>query len=361
MSLAQVDTPALVVDLDVFEKNLNVMAGAVAGSRVSLRPHAKTHKCPEIARRQVALGAVGVCCQKVGEAEAMAEGGIEDIFITNEIVGPPKLARLARLACTTKLSVCVDDPRNVEALDAAVREAGSRVGVFIEINVGSNRCGVAPGESAVVLARSIASSRSLRFEGLQAYFGLAQHIRGAAERAEAAQNAAALVTETVQHLARAGIDCRTVTGGGTGTLPFDSVSGVYNEVQPGSYVFMDSDYSRNELPDPRLHFGQSLFVWTTVMSRPVPQWGSVDAGLKAISTDSGLPSVQGHPWAECTRFADEHGVMRFDEASALRPGDKLMLVPGHCDPTVNLHEWFVGVRNGRVEELWPITARGAFL
>lgn len=351
----------MLIDLDTFEKNLRLMARAVAGSNVSLRPHAKTHKCPEIARRQIALGAVGVCCQKVGEAEAMAEGGIEDIFISNEIVGPPKLARLSRLARTARLSVCVDDVQNVDALDEAAAAVGARLGAFIEINVGSNRCGVAPGDAALALARSIASCRSLQFEGLQAYFGLAQHIRGAAQRGEAAKRAADQISDTVGLLARDGIDCKTVTGGGTGTFPFDAFGGVYNEVQPGSYVFMDLDYFRNELPDPRFRFEQSLFVWTTVMSRPVPQWGSVDAGMKAVSTDSGLPSVLGHPGVECTRFADEHGVLRFDETVVLRPGDKLMLVPGHCDPTVNLHEWFVGVRNGRVEELWPITARGAFL
>jgi D-serine deaminase-like pyridoxal phosphate-dependent protein len=359
--LAEVDTPALLLDLDAFERNLRRLPSSLPPGAISLRPHAKSHKCPEIARRQLAIGAVGICCQKVSEAEAMIEGGIHDVLISNEIVGATKLARLAALGKKARVAVCVDDAANVDQLEAAAAVARVTLGVLVEINVGSDRCGVAPGEPAVALAKHVAACPHLRFCGLQAYHGPAQHLRPVAERHAAARRAAESARRTKALLEAGGLPCPTVTGGGTGTYACDTAAGIHTELQPGSYLFMDADYARNEWPAGAPRFEQSLFVWSTLMSRPAPDWGAVDAGLKAIATDSGLPLVPDHPGVEFSRAADEHGVLRFhDPACVLAVGDKLRLVPGHCDPTVNLHEWFVGIRRDRVEAVWPITARGAF-
>lgn len=361
-ALADVDTPALLLDLDAFERNLHTLSATLAGLPVRVRPHAKSHKCPEIARRQVARGAVGVCCQKVSEAEALARGGIEDVVVVNEVVGAPKLARLARLAREAKVGVAVDDAGNVDDLERAAAEAGVVLDVFVETDVGLNRCGTEPGAAAVLLARRVADSRHLRFAGLQAYHGRAQHVRSYAERRAAAAAAADKVRLTLDLLNAEGLPAAVVTGGGTGTYRFDAASGVYNEVQPGSYIFMDADYAQNLGEDgrPARSFEQSLFVLTTVMSHPVASRAVVDAGLKAHSVDSGMPGVYGVPGARHTRASDEHGIIELDGPGTLTIGQKIRLVPGHCDPTVNLHDWLVGFRGDRVEALWPITARGAF-
>ena len=361
MSLAEVDTPALLLDLDAFERNLRRLPESLPPGSVRVRPHATTHKCLEIARRQIAAGAVGVCCQKVSEAEAMVDGGIDDVLVSNEIVGAPKLARLAALAKRARVGVCVDDTANIRDLETAAARADVHLAVLVEIDVGSNRCGVAPGTPALALAQQIDACPHLRFAGLQAYYGSAQHLRSVAERQAASTRAADLARQTKSLIETAGLPCPTITGGGTGTCGFDVASGVYNEIQPGSYVFMDADYARNECADGGPVWEQSLFGWSTLMSRSAADWGAVDAGLKAVSSDSGPPLIRGHCEVEYRRAADEHGVLRFQNpANALAVGDKLMLVTGHCDPTVNLHEWFVGFRGQRVEALWPITARGAF-
>jgi D-serine deaminase-like pyridoxal phosphate-dependent protein len=362
MALEDVDTPALLLDLDALERNLTRMADAVAGKPVRLRPHAKTHKCPAIALRQMAHGAVGVCCQKVGEAEAMVLGGVPDVYVSNQIVGASKLARLAALARQARVTTCVDDPAHVRPLSEAARAFGVELTVLVEIDVGSNRCGIAPGAPAAALAREIAAAPGLRFAGLQAYHGSAQHRRTVAERREAVQSATARVVETREALARAGLPCETVTGGGTGTFTFERDSGVYNELQVGSYVFMDADYAQNLDADgqPARAFEHSLFVWATVMSRPTPGRALLDAGLKALAMDSGPPTLPDHPGAVFERASDEHGRLALaDGVKGLAIGDKVRLIPGHCDPTVNLYDWYVGLRNGRVEVLWPITARGA--
>ena len=360
MPLAEVDTPALILDLDAFERNLARMAEALCGRPVRLRPHAKSHKCVEIALRQIAAGAVGVCCQKVSEAEALVAGGVEDMLIANEIVGAAKLERLAALARSARVGVCADAEENVRDLDAAARRAGVRLDVYVEINVGADRCGVEPGAPALALARSIAAAPNLRFAGLQAYHGGAQHLRSVAERERAIGRAVELVRATRGLIERQGIACATITGAGTGSFPLELASGAYDELQPGSYVFMDADYNRNEYGPAWPRFEQSLFVWTTVMSRPAPSRAVVDAGLKASSVDSGLPLPWRLPGVDYVKASDEHGVLAV--APAARPlalGAKLLLVPGHCDPTVNLHDWYVCVRCGVVEALWPVSARGA--
>jgi D-serine deaminase-like pyridoxal phosphate-dependent protein len=356
MPLEEVDTPALVVELDAFERNLERMQQAVAGRPVRVRSHAKTHKCAEIARRQVASGAVGVCCQKVSEAEAMVDGGIADVVISNEIVGAAKIARLAALSRRAKIGVCVDDAANLREIGAS----GAKLDVYIEIDVGARRCGIAPGEPAVALAREIAAFPDLRFAGLQAYQGAAQHVRSMSERRAKIAGAGEAARETRRRLEAAGIACPIVAGGGSGSFMFEIESGAYDEIQPGSYVFMDVDYARNEWADPLPRFEHALFVLCTVMSRPAPERAVVDAGLKASSVDSGLPQVWQRAGVSYVRASDEHGVLEISGGSAApKLGEKLLLVPGHCDPTVNLYDWYVCVRRGRVEALWPVDGRGA--
>ena len=360
MSLAEVDTPALILELDAFEANLRRLKDSLSGRNVKVRPHAKSHKCPQIAMRQIALGAVGVCCQKVSEAEALVEGGVGDVLVANEVVGEAKLRRLAALAKQARVAVCADDAGNVAALAAAAREAGVKLDVLVEINVGANRCGVEPGDAAVALARRIASSPDLRFAGLQAYQGAAQHVRKVQDRRAAIEGAVDAVKRTLDGLRAAGIDCPKVTGAGTGTYLFEAGSAVYDELQPGSYIFMDADYARNDWTESGIpRFDHSLFVWTTVMSRPSRERAIVDAGLKASSVDSGMPRLVEGGAAEYVKASDEHGVIQVNGAAGYAVGDKIRLIPGHCDPTVNLYDHYVCIRNGRVEALWPITARGA--
>jgi len=345
--LEEVDTPALVLDLDAFEKNLNTLNASVQ-NKVRVRPHAKTHKCPEVAKRQIALGAVGMCCQKVSEAEAMVDGGVSDVLISNEVVGAPKLARLAELSRRAKIGVCVDNAENV-------RQLKGDLDVYIEIDVGMRRCGVPPGAPAVALAREILKS-GLRFGGLQAYHGRAQHIRSMEERHAVIETAAQHVQHTKRLLKEAGIDCPIVTGAGSGTFMLEVEAGAWDEIQCGSYAFMDVDYAKNEWAAPLPRFEHALFVLSTVMSRPSAEVAIVDAGLKASSVDSGMPGV----WQKELRYthaSDEHGWVEGKNPPAL--GEKLLLVPGHCDPTINLYDWYVCVRRGRVEALWAITARGA--
>lgn len=361
MPLSEVDTPCLLLDLDAFERNVERLAASMGGRDVAVRPHAKSHKCPQIALRQIAAGAVGVCCQKVSEAEALVAGGVRDVLIANEVVGAVKLKRLAALARQAKVAVCADDAGNVRDIDAAAGECGVVIDVLVEVNVGANRCGVEPGEPALRIAEAIAACRHLRFAGLQAYHGSAQHLRSVEERRAAIGSAVDKARATRELLERRGIRCEKVTGAGTGTYLFEAASGVYDELQPGSYIFMDADYARNEWTESGIpRFEHSLFVWTSVMSRPSADRAIVDAGLKASSVDSGMPRVADLPGAQYVKASDEHGVIELAGAR-LALGEKLKLIPGHCDPTVNLYDYYVCIRQGRVEALWPITARGALL
>ena len=356
MRVDEIDTPALVIDLAAFEANLDRMAAALEGTGVRLRAHAKTHKSPVIAHQQMARGAVGQCVQKVGEAEALAWGGVSDIIVTNQVVGPAKLARLAALARITRIAVCADDARQVDALAAAAEAAGVRLAVLVEIDVGAGRCGVAAGPDAVALAQRIARSPHLELRGLQAYQGSAQHARAPEERAAAITEAADRSRRTVEQLRQQGLACAVVGGAGTGTYALEVASGVYNEVQCGSYCFMDADYARNtDAPG----FTQALFVLATVMSTAQPGVAVVDAGLKALAVDSGLPLIWQRPGLRYVGASDEHGKLLCEPGTAPDLGEKLMLVPGHCDPTVDRYDWYVGVRHGRVECVWPISARGA--
>lgn len=357
----EIDTPALLIDLDAFEYNLDHMAALLAPTGVKLRAHAKTHKSPVIAKLQMARGAVGQCVQKTTEAEVLAWGGIPDILISNEVVGAAKLARVCALSRITTIALCVDDAAQVAAIEAAAADAGVRMTVLVEIDVGAARCGVPAGPEAVALAQQIAASRHLRFGGLQAYQGSAQHKRTVEERRTLIDGAVDASRRTVEQLRQQGLDCPIVGGAGTGTFQLEAASGVYTEMQAGSYVFMDADYARNldAAGAPVSTFRHALFVLATVMSAPRRGLAVLDAGHKAVAVDSGLPTLWRKPDIRYVSASDEHGKLDVgSEAEMPKLGEKLRLVPGHCDPTVDKYDWYVGVRKGRVECLWPVAARG---
>ena len=376
----QIDTPALVVDLGAMERNLAAMAQFARQHRMRWRPHAKMHKSAALALRQVQAGAVGVCVQKTAEAEAMVAGGVNDVYISNEVIAPAKLARVAALAKVLAerqglLSIAVDSIEGVRRLAQAMADAGTRIDVYVEIDVGQGRCGVAPGEPALVLAQEIVRHRQLHFAGLQAYHGRAQHLRTAAERRDAILQAVDAARNTRRRIEAAGIPVGLVTGAGTGSFALETASGVYGELQTGSFLFMDADYAANQAScdpsDPQQkapRFEHALFVKSQVISTCATH-AVCDAGHKSHAVDSGLPRVHGLE-LDYTNGGDEHGILRA-RANTTTPlprlGDTVWLIPGHCDPTVNLHDHLIGVRPGPdghldqavVEGLIRVDARGA--
>ena len=370
----QIDTPALVVDLDAMERNIARMADFARKHQVLWRPHAKMHKSAEIALLLQRAGAVGACVQKTAEAEALAEGGVLDITITNQVIAHPKLLRVARLAARLqaqggRLALAVDSAEGIQRLAEAMVQATpqARIDVLVEIDVGQGRCGVPPGEAALALAQAVARLTQLRFAGLHAYHGRAQHLRGAAERREAIAAAVQAARHTRDLITATGLPVPLVTGSGTGTLVHEAASGVYGELQAGSFLFMDTDYARNEREPAQPVFEQSLFVKTQVISA-CGSHAVCDAGHKSHAIDSGLPTVALLPPGRGLRYAnggDEHGVLYADGPQARLPalGQMLWLVPGHCDPTVNLHNFLIGVRGGLaagvVERIIRVDARGA--
>lgn len=356
--LARVDTPSLALDLTAFEANLRAMQAWADRHEVALRPHAKAHKCPQIALRQLALGARGICCQKVSEALPFVAAGIRDIHISNEVVGPAKMALLGQLARTAKISVCVDNAQNLAQLSAAMVQAGAEIDVLVEVDVGQGRCGVSDDATVLALAQQARELPGLNFAGLQAYHGSVQHYRTREERANVSRQAARIAASYAQLLRESGIACDTITGGGTGSVEFDAASGVYTELQAGSYAFMDGDYGANEWGGP-LTFQNSLFLLSTVMSAPAPDRVVLDAGLKSASAECGPPAVYGESGLTCTAINDEHSVVRV-EPGAVAPalGSVLRLVPAHVDPTFNLHDGLVVLKDGVVQDIWEISARG---
>ena len=361
----EIETPALLVDLDVMEENLALMAKRLEGTGVRLRAHAKTHKSPWLARKQMALGAVGVCCQKVSEAEVMVEGGVGNVLVSSEVTAVSKLKRLAALARHTRLMVVVDHPQGVAMLSEAVTAAGVEIGVLVDVDVGQGRCGVAPGAPAVELARRVEAAKGLELKGIQAYQGKAQHVDGFAERREVYADAIARMRETVDAFEAAGLPLEIRSGGGTGSWRWDAESGVLNELQAGSYLFMDSHYGSIGGEDSEIYddFKPSLFVLTTVVSAPGPGHVVMDAGHKALSSDSGLAPCLELEGAVHARASDEHGVLELSPASR-RPeiGETLLFQPSHCDPTINLYDVYHGVRGGMeegvLEAVIPVAARG---
>lgn len=361
---ADIDTPALVIDLDAMDRNLATMAGFAAKHGVKLRPHAKMHKSATLAKLQMAHGAVGVCVQKTSEAEALAALGVNNIYISNEVVSPFKLKRVVALARELEslggqLAIAVDSAEGLTRLAHAARGQHNIIRVFIEIDVGHGRCGLAPGAAAVPLAAEITKHAALQFGGLQAYHGRAQHFRTVAERREGIAQVIAHVQATQAALQAAGFEVPLVTGAGTGTFSLETASGVYGELQAGSYLFMDRDYASNERDPAQPAFEHALFVKSQVMS-VCADHAVVDAGHKSHAIDSGLPAVHGLA-LDYANGGDEHGILRGAVLPAI--GETVWLIPGHCDPTVNLHEHLLGVRgglqHGKVEQIIRVDARGA--
>ena len=361
---AAIDTPALVIDLDAMERNLERMAAFAAQHGVMLRPHAKMHKSATLAKLQMARGAVGVCVQKTSEAEALAALGVNNIYISNEVVSPFKLKRVMAVARELQalggqLAIAVDSLEGLRRLAQAAHGQHATIRVFIEIDVGHGRCGLAPGASAVALAHEMALHPALQFGGLQAYHGRAQHLRTVAERQAAIAQVITHVQTTRSALQAAGHAVPLVTGAGTGTFALETASGVYGELQAGSYLFMDRDYADNERDQAQPPFEHALFVKSQVMS-VCASHAVVDAGHKSHAIDSGLPAVHGLA-LDYANGGDEHGILRGAVLPAL--GDTVWLIPGHCDPTVNLHEHLLGVRggleSGTVEQIIRVDARGA--
>ncbi|MEO6987002.1 MAG: DSD1 family PLP-dependent enzyme [Paralcaligenes sp.] len=358
-AIGDIDTPSLMLDLDAFEENLRTMQVLAERNGVALRPHAKAHKCPEIALRQIALGAQGICCQKVSEALPFLAAGVRDIHISNEVVGAPKLALLARLARQAKVSVCIDHAQALYALSQAMELQSASIAVLVEIDVGQKRCGVQTPDEALVLARLAQQLPNVEFVGLQAYHGGVQHKRSLDQREKSCNKTQQLIHTYLDAFERAAIPCPIVTGGGTGTAAFDAASKVFTEIQAGSYPFMDGDYASNDWGE-ALSFKHSLFLLGTVMSTPTAERAVVDIGLKSTSAESGLPQPADAAigWS-CLAINDEHTLLQAADAKS-RPalGAQVRLIPGHCDPTFNLHDSIVAVRGQRVEAVWPISARG---
>ena len=363
MAQADIQTPCLVLDLDALERNVKKMGDYARAHGMRHRVHGKMHKSVDVYFLQERLGgACGVCCQKVSEAEVFARAGVKDVLVSNQVRDAAKIDRLARLPKLGARTICcVDDLANVAELSAAAVRHGTIIECLVEIDCGAGRCGVTTTPAVVDLAQAISAAPGLKFSGIQAYQGAMQHMDSYADRKAKIDLAVAQVKDAVDTLAATGIACDIVGGGGTGSYHFESTSGVYNELQCGSYAFMDADYGRILDKDgnriDRGEWENALFLLTSVMSHAKADKAIVDAGLKAQSVDSGLPVIFGRDDVKYVKCSDEHGVVA-DPDGVLKVGDKLWLVPGHCDPTCNVHDWYVGVRGGVVESVWPVSARG---
>jgi len=363
MDEAGIQTPCLVLDLDALERNIKKMGDYAASHGMRHRVHGKMHKSVDVAKLQESLGgACGVCCQKVSEAEVFARGGIKDVLVSNQVRDPAKIDRLARIPKFGARAICcLDDVANVADLSAAAVKHGTQIECLVEIDCGAGRCGVTTTEAVIEIAKAVDAAEGLKFAGIQAYQGAMQHMGSYDERKAKTTLAINMVREAVEDLKAEGLDCDIVGGGGTGSYYFESNSGVYNELQCGSYAFMDADYGRILDKDgnriDRGEWENALFILTSVMSHAKADKAIVDAGLKVQSVDSGLPVIFGRDDVKYVKCSDEHGVVA-DPEGVLKVGDKLKLVPGHCDPTCNVHDWYVGVRGGKVEVVWPVSARG---
>ena len=352
-TLAEVPTPALIVDAGALDRNIQRMAAFFAAGPCRLRPHVKAHKTPAIARRQLAAGScVGLTCATLREAEAVA-GFCDDILLANEIVTADKCGRAAALAASCRLTVAVDSVEGLEALAAAARAGGETIGVLVDLNVGQMRCGVLPGEPAVTLAARVVRTPGLALRGVMGYEGHLQPVRDRAERSAQAQRAMAALVDTATQVRAAGLPCEIVSGGGTGTYDISGrVAGV-TEIQAGSYALMDTDYGEVGVP-----FEQAFFVLGTVVSRPSPDRCVADAGHKSTTKDHGVPRVHGLPGATVTSLNDEHATIAIPPDCTIRVGDRVRLIPSHTDPTMNLHDVIYAIDGDRVVDVWPIEARG---
>jgi len=349
------DTPALLLDLDAFNHNVRLMAQFFAGRPTALRPHAKTHKCPEIARRQLDAGAIGITCAKLGEAEVMVEAGIDDILIANQVVGALKIDRLTDLAARSRTMVAVDDAANVEQLSAACQAKGVTLRILVEVDIGMHRCGVLPGQAALELAQKVAQAPGLQLAGLMGYEGHLVQIRDPQDRQTKVLEALRPLQDTRDLLERNGLPVEIVSGGGTGTYDVSGTNPPMTEIEAGSYVFMDSTYRQT-----RPEFEQALYILSTVVSRPTPERVVTDAGRKTISNDFGFPVPLGAPGATIKSLSEEHGLLTLadPDAVSLRPGEKMRFVPSHCCTTTNLHDQLYVIQDQTLVGIWPIAARG---
>jgi D-serine deaminase-like pyridoxal phosphate-dependent protein len=349
------DTPALLVDLDILEANIARIAETCASHGVAWRPHVKGHKTAEIARLQIAAGAAGITCAKLGEAEVMADAGFRDILIANQIVGPIKIGRLVQLLDRAAPIVAVDSPANVAALGEAAAGRARPLGVVIEVNLGMNRAGVEPGPAVVALATAIARQGGLRFAGLMGWESHAVAIADPAEKARAVAAAIGLLTGSAEACRSAGHAVGIVSCGGTGTFPYCAQQPGVTEVQVGGAIFSDVHYRTHY----HLDYPCALTLLATVTSRPTPTRIVLDAGKKALSGDAALPQPLGLGEIRQVRLSAEHATIELAAPSPIpRIGDRVQMIVGYSDTTIHLHETMVGMRDGRIEQLWRIAGRG---
>ena len=349
MKISGISTPALIVDANVLKANAEAMKTLLAGSKLQLRPHYKSHKCAGIARWQVATGAKGMTCAKLSEAEDLCDAGIEDILIANQIIDPVKVRRIADLAGNCRLTVCVDNAENIAALSAAAQSAGSTVHCLVEFDIGMERCGVVTNEAFLALARQIIAADNLEFDGIQAYAGHISHIAGREERAALVAANYRRLEKLIAYLKENGVAVKIVSGGSTGTAQIKVVEGLYNELQAGSYLFMDACYRELDVP-----FQNSLFLLTTVVSKR-GNLTIVDAGVKTCGVDQGMP-VPVDGTAKEIVASEEHFQLH-GYTGQERVGDKMRLIPGHCCSTINLHDKIYVVDGDKVIARIPVTAR----
>jgi D-serine deaminase-like pyridoxal phosphate-dependent protein len=358
--LDTLDTPAMIVDLTLMEDNIARLMQMLHDKKVHVRPHLKTVKSPDLARILLAAGAVGGCVAKISEAEIMAQAGIDDLLITTEIVGKPKMQRLVNLVHHyPRIKVVVDSLAGAQALNQAMHDAQLEINVLLDLNVGQNRTGVTPGDDAQELAQYIRTLPNIHLVGIQGYEGHLQHVHDVEERAQRCRQAMSILTQTATQLKMEGFAIETVTTGGTGTAEICASCDGVTEVQPGSFIFMDTDY-RNALGPT---YANALTILSTVVSRPASTRAVADAGLKSLSTDSGMPEPKGLSGIKYRPGGDEHGILtRIDSANPepvpLQVGDRIEFIPSHIDTTINLHDYYYAYRNGIVEAIWPVATRG---
>jgi D-serine deaminase-like pyridoxal phosphate-dependent protein len=362
LSRDDLPTPALLLDLDAFEFNVRRMADHARETGRALRPHGKTHKCPEIAKRLIKAGAVGCCAAKLSEAEVFAANGVTGLLVTTAVVGKHKIERAVRLARKQPgIIYCFDDLTNARDLNDAAKVAGVKLNLAVDLLVG-NRTGIRPGAPAVQLVEQIQGFSNVRFAGIQAYAGQASHVTGFEARKARSREAMAAAVETRRMLEAKGIECKLLTGGSTGTYNIDTEIEGITEIQPGSYIFMDIDYNRigGQSGDFYDDFKNSLTVVTTVVSKPDDKTAIVDGGFKAFSTDRPFPPLAKDREGVKYSFAgDEHGKLTTEASHlALNVGDRLEFIIPHCDPSVNLYDRLYCLRGDAVEAVWPISARG---
>ena len=359
-SRSRLNTPALLLDLDALERNIATMARLTKAAGVKLRPHSKGGKSIEIARRQIAAGAIGICCATLSEAEVMASGGIENILVTSEAVTPAAIDRAIALnARSSGFILNVEDLKNLAGLAAAAEKAGKQLSLLVEFDVGQDRTGIAAIEGVVALARKVKASPHLRYRGLHAYYGHMQHIPSPTDRKRAAEGQMARIRELIAALKAEGLEPEIVTGGGTGTFDVDVTGGVFTEIQPGSYPFMDREYYEIDRTGER-PFDASLFVLATVIASREGH-AIVNSGYKALATEGGMPVLL-TPKLKDVRFqfeGDEHGDLKYDpKGGTLKLGDAVEFLTPHCDPTINLYNHYHCVRGDTLVEIWPVDARG---